>query len=87
MRKAALCHIQQREYATAASDIRHCASNEAATHYVTLLVAVHQGNRICYSLFQFSSNTTQGLEDEGEPFFPEGWAQFHRNFFSYQGSA
>ncbi|KZP32796.1 SPO22-domain-containing protein [Athelia psychrophila] len=43
MRKAALCHIQQREYATAASDIRHCASNEAATHYVTLLVAVHQG--------------------------------------------
>lgn len=36
-----------------------------------------------FMLFQFPSNITQGLEDEGEPFFPEGWAQFHRNFFSY----
>ncbi|KAF7969735.1 hypothetical protein HWV62_26088 [Athelia sp. TMB] len=43
MRKAALCHVQQREYAMAASDIRHCASNEAATCYVTLLIAVYQG--------------------------------------------
>lgn len=43
MRKAALCHVQQREYAMAASDIRHCTSNEAATCYVTLLVAVYQG--------------------------------------------
>jgi hypothetical protein len=43
LRKAALCHIQQREYAKAASDIRHCASNEATTHYVTLLIAVRQG--------------------------------------------
>lgn len=43
LRKAALCHVQQREYARAASDIRLCASNEATTHYVTLLIAVHQG--------------------------------------------
>jgi len=43
LRKAALCHIQQREYAQATSDIRLCSSNEATTHYVILLIAVHQG--------------------------------------------
>ncbi|KIM81848.1 hypothetical protein PILCRDRAFT_8503 [Piloderma croceum F 1598] len=43
LRKAALCHVQQREYAKAASDIRLCANSEATTHYMTLLIAVHQG--------------------------------------------
>lgn len=43
LRKAALCHIQRREYAQAAAEIRHCATNEATTHYVVLLIAVHQG--------------------------------------------
>jgi hypothetical protein len=43
LRKAALCHVQRGEYARAASDIRHCTGNEATTHYVTLLIAVRQG--------------------------------------------
>lgn len=43
LRKAALCHIQQGEYAQASSVIRRCPGNEAATHYVTFLAAAHQG--------------------------------------------
>jgi Meiosis protein SPO22/ZIP4 like len=46
LRKAALCHVQQREYAKAASDIRLCANSEATTHYMTLLIAVRQGQVI-----------------------------------------
>jgi hypothetical protein len=42
-RKAALCHIQNREYSKAAVVIRRCPSNEATTHYVLLYAAVHQG--------------------------------------------
>ncbi|KAH9947352.1 meiosis protein SPO22/ZIP4 like-domain-containing protein [Amylocystis lapponica] len=42
-RKAALCHIQDSEYAKASAVIRRCSGNEAATHYVVLLTAVHQG--------------------------------------------
>lgn len=42
-RKAALCHVEQREYAQASAIIRHCPGDEAATHYVMLLVAVKQG--------------------------------------------
>jgi len=42
-RKAALCYIQQQEYARATAVIRNCRSNEAATHYVVFLNAVQQG--------------------------------------------
>ncbi|KAJ7088423.1 meiosis protein SPO22/ZIP4 like-domain-containing protein [Mycena belliarum] len=42
-RKAALCYIEQREYATASTVIRRCPANEATTHYVIFLTAVHQG--------------------------------------------
>jgi hypothetical protein len=42
-RKAALCYIQQREYATASAIIRRCPSGEATTNYVIFLAAVHQG--------------------------------------------
>ena len=42
-RKAALCYIQQREYASAAAVVRLCPGNEAATHYISLLTAVKQG--------------------------------------------
>ncbi|KAG7090528.1 hypothetical protein E1B28_009637 [Marasmius oreades] len=42
-RKAALCHIEQKEYAKASAVIRCCPTNEAATHYVLFLSAVHQG--------------------------------------------
>ncbi|KAJ7449476.1 hypothetical protein B0H11DRAFT_333517 [Mycena galericulata] len=42
-RKAALCYIEQHEYARASTVIRRCPSNEAATHYVLFLTAVHQG--------------------------------------------
>lgn len=45
-RKAALCYIQQREYASASALIRQCPGNEAATHYVALLTAVKQGEKI-----------------------------------------
>ncbi|KAI9445576.1 hypothetical protein H4582DRAFT_2125818 [Lactarius indigo] len=43
IRKAALCHIEQEEYAQASAIIRHCPGDEAATHYLTFLVAVKQG--------------------------------------------
>ncbi|PCH33182.1 hypothetical protein WOLCODRAFT_93070 [Wolfiporia cocos MD-104 SS10] len=43
LRKAALCHIQQKDFARAAATIRRCSTDEAATHYVRLLTAVHQG--------------------------------------------
>jgi len=42
-RKAALCYIQQREYASAAAVVRLCPGNEAATHYISLLASVKQG--------------------------------------------
>ncbi|TCD65068.1 hypothetical protein EIP91_003270 [Steccherinum ochraceum] len=42
-RKAALCYIQQREYSKASAILRRCPVNEAATHYVILLTAIHQG--------------------------------------------
>ncbi|KAJ7752626.1 meiosis protein SPO22/ZIP4 like-domain-containing protein [Mycena metata] len=42
-RKAALCYIEQREYARASAVIRRCPSTEATTHYVLFLTAVHQG--------------------------------------------
>ncbi|KAJ7362964.1 meiosis protein SPO22/ZIP4 like-domain-containing protein [Mycena albidolilacea] len=42
-RKAALCYIEQHEYAKASAVIRRCPSNEATTYYVVFLTAVHQG--------------------------------------------
>ncbi|THH12968.1 hypothetical protein EW146_g7196 [Bondarzewia mesenterica] len=42
-RKAALCHIQQEEYAKASAIIRCCPGDDAPTHYVMLLAAVKQG--------------------------------------------
>jgi len=45
IRKAALCHIEQDEYAQASAIIRHCPGDEAATHYLTFLVAVKQGKK------------------------------------------
>ncbi|KAI0344026.1 hypothetical protein BDW22DRAFT_1412644 [Trametopsis cervina] len=42
-RKAALCHIQSKEYVTASAVLRRCPGTEAATHYVGLLCAVHRG--------------------------------------------
>ncbi|KAJ7160549.1 meiosis protein SPO22/ZIP4 like-domain-containing protein [Mycena crocata] len=42
-RKAALCYIEQREYARAATVVRRCPADEAKTHYVVFLTAVHQG--------------------------------------------
>ncbi|KAJ7609436.1 hypothetical protein FB45DRAFT_944458 [Roridomyces roridus] len=42
-RKAALCYIEHKECAKASAVIRRCPANEAATHYVLFLAAVHQG--------------------------------------------
>lgn len=46
-RKAALCYIEQREYARASTVIRCCSTNEAATHYLIFLIAVNQGLSGC----------------------------------------
>ncbi|KAF5312423.1 hypothetical protein D9619_003715 [Psilocybe cf. subviscida] len=43
LRKAALCHIEHKSYALASTVIRRCTANEAATHYVAFLTALHQG--------------------------------------------
>lgn len=42
-RKAALCYIEQKEFARAATIVRRCPADEAATFYVMFLAAVHQG--------------------------------------------
>ncbi|KAG6873268.1 hypothetical protein C0995_001042 [Termitomyces sp. Mi166 len=42
-RKAALCYIEQREFARASTVIRRCPTNEAKTHYVIFTIAIHQG--------------------------------------------
>ncbi|KAJ7691328.1 meiosis protein SPO22/ZIP4 like-domain-containing protein [Mycena rosella] len=42
-RKAALCYIERHEYARAAAVVRRCPGDEATTHYVEFLAAVHQG--------------------------------------------
>jgi hypothetical protein len=60
-RKAVLCHIEQEEYAQASEIIRHCPGEEAATHYLSFLVAVKQGKIYflgCVQLYsQFYSDT------------------------------
>ena len=43
LRKAALCYIQCGEHAQASAIIRRCPPTDAATHYVALLIATHQG--------------------------------------------
>ncbi|KIO03245.1 hypothetical protein M404DRAFT_625830 [Pisolithus tinctorius Marx 270] len=43
LRKAALCYIQQKEYAKAAFAVKRCPVNGATTRYVVFLIAVHQG--------------------------------------------
>ncbi|OCH94172.1 hypothetical protein OBBRIDRAFT_810677 [Obba rivulosa] len=42
LRKAALCYIQLKDYARASATVRRCSEKEAATHYILLLIAVHQ---------------------------------------------
>ncbi|KAF8877627.1 hypothetical protein BD779DRAFT_1243031 [Infundibulicybe gibba] len=42
-RKAALCYIEQREYARASTVIRRCPSDAATTQYIIFLTVVHQG--------------------------------------------
>jgi hypothetical protein len=44
-RKAAICHIEQEEYAQASGIIRQCPGEDAATHYLTFMVAVKQGKK------------------------------------------
>jgi hypothetical protein len=42
-RKAALCHIEREEFAQASDLVRQCPGDEAATHYLSFLVAIKQG--------------------------------------------
>ncbi|TDL22344.1 hypothetical protein BD410DRAFT_821261 [Rickenella mellea] len=43
LRKAALCYIEQREYARASNIIRRCPGDQATTCYVIFLTAAYQG--------------------------------------------
>ena len=43
LRKAALSQIQGGEYGKASAILRRCPAEEAATHYVVMLAAIHQG--------------------------------------------
>jgi hypothetical protein len=63
-RKAALCHIQLRQFARACSLIRRCPVNEASTHYVIFLSAARQGAPFLFQL-SYSLIFEIGLEDEG----------------------
>ncbi|KAF9229785.1 hypothetical protein BS17DRAFT_688278 [Gyrodon lividus] len=53
-RKAAMCHLQQKEYARAASTIRRCPRNGATTRYVAFLIAVHQATRAIKGMVEAS---------------------------------
>ncbi|KAI9566962.1 meiosis protein SPO22/ZIP4 like-domain-containing protein [Boletus coccyginus] len=44
-RKAAVCQLQQKEYARAMATIRRCPQNGATTRYVAFLVAVRQATK------------------------------------------
>ena len=44
LRKAALCYIQQGDYARSAATIRRSSDDDAATCYIRLLIAVRQGD-------------------------------------------
>ena len=77
-RKAALCYIQQREYASAAAVVRLCPGNEAATHYISLLTSVKQG---AYLSITFSIPNANGfilcfmVQTKSDPgyLFPQDW--------------
>ncbi|OSD05749.1 hypothetical protein PYCCODRAFT_1432287 [Trametes coccinea BRFM310] len=43
LRKAALCYVQCGEHSQASATIRRCPPTDAATQYVALLIAAHQG--------------------------------------------
>ncbi|KAH0838692.1 hypothetical protein J3R83DRAFT_7020 [Lanmaoa asiatica] len=45
IRKAAVCQLQQKEYARATATIRRCPQNGATTRYVAFLIAVRQATR------------------------------------------
>jgi hypothetical protein len=64
-RKAALCYIEQREYARASMVIRRCPENEAKTHYVVFLTAVHQG-KLRRWILHLIMTSPPGSEDEGQ---------------------
>ena len=86
-RKAALCYIQQREYASAAAVVRRCPGNEAATHYIGLLTSVKQG---IYPFITFSTPRASGpitscmVQTKSDPShaFPQGWRMTVRIRFS-----
>jgi len=70
-RKAALCHIEQEEYAQASEIIRHCPGEEAATHYLSFLVAVKQGKGYFLGCVQLHSQIhtdpgAKGRENDGK---------------------
>ena len=67
-RKAALCYIEQREYAKATTVIRRCSTDEAANYYVTFVAAMYQGPlAILFEHLSCSTNIPYlGLEDEGK---------------------
>lgn len=44
LRKAALCYIQQGDYARSAATVRRSPDHDSATCYIRLLIAVRQGN-------------------------------------------
>ncbi|KIY73384.1 hypothetical protein CYLTODRAFT_386998 [Cylindrobasidium torrendii FP15055 ss-10] len=43
LRKAALCYVEDKQYAQASAVLRRCDPKEAATHYVKFLISVKQG--------------------------------------------
>ncbi len=70
IRKVALCHIEQEEYAQASAVIRLCPGDEAATHYLTFLVAVKQGKKYlsglaCHGTANSTDPRVKGWENDG----------------------
>jgi hypothetical protein len=72
-RKAALCYIEQREFARASTVIRRCPMNEAKTHYVIFLLAVHQGLWPLSSIMTAPTRVTWWSTEYDSFSRPGGW--------------
>jgi len=67
-RKAALCYIEQREFARAATVMRRCSTDDAPSHYVMFLAAIYQGlcpNTPTHRSKRLDIQFPAGLEAEG----------------------
>lgn len=58
LRKAALCYLEQREYARAVHTIQSCPKGKASTYYLSFLAALYQGTTVLEARCALTAHTT-----------------------------